>query len=53
MTPIANSVLGMSPQKSGRLGNQRTNQDHPDDCIAEIGQNTEKSTGDLLSLRLL
>ena len=31
----------------GRLGNWRTNRDHPDDSIVKIGQNTEKSPGDL------
>ena len=37
---------------TGGLGNKRTNWDHPNYIIAEIGQNTEKSPGDLLSLRL-
>ena len=32
------------------LANKRTSGDHPNYCIIEIGQNTEKSTGDLKSL---
>ena len=32
---------------SGRLRNKRTNRDHPNYCVIEIGQNTEKSPGDL------
>ena len=35
---------------TGRLGNKRTNGDHPDYSIIKIGQNTEKSTGDLRRL---
>ena len=38
--------------RNGGLGNKRTSGDHPNDCIIEIGQNTEKSPGDLLSLKL-
>ena len=34
------------------LGNKRTNEDYPNNRIVEIGQNTEKSSGDLLSYRL-
>ena len=33
-----------------RVGNRRTNRDHPNDSIVEIGQNTEKSPGDLRRL---
>ena len=33
-----------------RAGNQRTNRDHPDYSIIEIGQNTEKCFGDLRRL---
>ena len=32
------------------LGNKRTSGDHPNYCIIEIGQNTEKSLGDLRRL---
>ena len=32
---------------TGGLGNKRTSEDHPNYCIIEIGQNTEKSPGDL------
>ena len=35
---------------TGGLGNKRTNGDHPNDSIIKIGQNTEKSPGDLRSL---
>ena len=35
---------------TGGLGNKRTNGDHPNYCIIEIGQNTEKSPGDLRRL---
>ena len=39
------------PQKFGKwvekLGNKRTNKDHPNHSIAKIGQNTEKNPGDL------
>ena len=32
------------------LGNKRTNGDHPNYCVIEIGQNTEKNPGDLRRL---
>ena len=32
---------------TGELGNKRTNGDHPNYCIIEIGQNTGNSPGDL------
>ena len=35
-----------------RLRNQRTSRDHADYSIIKIRQNTEKSPGDLLSLKL-
>ena len=35
-----------------RLGNKRTRKDHPAYSIIKIGLNTEKSPGDLLSLKL-
>ena len=34
----------------GRLRNQRTSGDHPDNSIIKIGQNTEKSPGGLMRL---
>ena len=34
----------------GRVGNRRTNGEHPDYGFAKIGQNTEKSPGDLRRL---
>ena len=33
-----------------KIGNQRSNRDHHNYSIVEIGQNTEKSTGDLRRL---
>ena len=35
---------------TGRLGNKRTSGDHPNYSIIKIGQNTEKSLGDLRRL---
>ena len=35
---------------TGELGNKRTSEDHPNYNIAEIGQNTEKSPGDMNKL---
>ena len=37
-------------KKTGRVGNQRTCRDHPDFSIVEIGQNSEKSPGNLKKL---
>ena len=34
----------------GGVGNKRTSGDHPNYCIIEIGQNTEKSSGHLRRL---
>ena len=36
--------------KVGRIGSRRTSGDHPDYIIIKIGQNTEKSPGDLSRL---
>ena len=36
--------------RTGRLGNNRTGGDYPNDCIIEIGQNIDKSSGDLRRL---
>ena len=37
-----------SPQRLGKKrGSQKKNQDYPDHSIAKIGQNTQKSHGDL------
>ena len=36
--------------RTGGLGNKRTNDDHPNYSIIKIGQNTEKSSGDLRTL---
>ena len=33
---------------TGRLGNKKTSRDRPNYTVAEIGQNTEKSPGDLM-----
>ena len=35
---------------TGRAGNRRSSRDHPNHGIAQIGQNTEKSPGDLRRL---
>ena len=32
---------------TGEIGNKKTSGDHPNFCVIEIGQNTEKSPGDL------
>ena len=37
-------------KETGGLGNMRRNGDHPNYYIIEIGQNTEKSPGDLRRL---
>ena len=50
--PIVISALGIVTIGTRGLGNKRTRRDHPNYSILEIGQNTEKSPGDLLSLRL-
>ena len=39
-------------KRTGRLGNKKTGGDHPNYSIIKIGQNTEKSPGDLRSLKL-
>ena len=39
-----------SPEGSGRVGNQKTNRNHPNYSIAKIGQNTERSPGNLRRL---
>ena len=44
--PVVNSTLGTVPKKAGRFGNKMTNRNHPNYCIVEISQNTEKSPGD-------
>ena len=46
MTPAVNGVLGTIPKGAGRVGNRRTNQDHPNYSIVKIGQNTEKNPGE-------
>ena len=35
---------------TGKVENRRTNRDHPNHSITKIGQNTEKSPGDLRGL---
>ena len=37
-------------KKTGRIGNQRKNQEYPDHCIVKISSNIEKSSGDLRKL---
>ena len=52
--PIVIGVLGTIPKsfvkENGWLRNQRTSGDHLEYCIIKIGQNTEKSPGDLRRL---
>ena len=36
----------------GRLGNKSSSEDHPDYRINKIGQNTDKSSGDLKKLAI-
>ena len=47
MIPIVVSVIKTIPKG---LENQRQNQDHPDYSIVKMSWNTQKSSGDLLSL---
>ena len=55
--PIIIGALGtVSKRLSKRtkgVGNRRMSGDHPNYSIVEVGQNTEKSPRDLLSLKLL
>ena len=44
--PIIIGALGTVPEETGRKGNRGMNWDHPNYCIVEVGQNTEKSSGD-------
>ena len=37
---------------TGKLGNNRTSGDHPNYCVIEIGQNTEKSSENLRRLAI-
>ena len=43
--PIVIGALGTLSKGARRVGNRRINRDHPNYCIVEIGQNTEKSPG--------
>ena len=43
-------VIGVLGTETGGLGNNMTSGDHPNDCIIEIGQNTEKRPGCLRKL---
>ena len=44
------TVLKGLVKGTGRFENKRTSGDHPDSSIIKIGQNTEKSLGDLRRL---
>ena len=52
--PIIIGTLGTvtkgDDKRTGGLGNKRTSGDHPNYCIIEIAQNTEKSPRDLKRL---
>ena len=54
VTPIVIGALEMVPKGlvsgSGRVENWRMSRDHPKYSIVQIGQNTEKSPGDLRRL---
>ena len=54
MIPIVNGELKTIPKGlqmgTKRVENQTTNQGHPNYSISEIGQDTEKSHGDLRKL---
>ena len=54
--PIAIGAFGTVTEGllkgTGRFGSWRTSGDHPNYSIVENGQNTEKSPGDLLPLKL-
>ena len=48
MIPIVIAARGtVTKGLEQRLGNKRTSEDHPNYSINKIGQNTEKSSGDL------
>ena len=49
---VLSTVTRGLEQETGGLGNKRMSGDHPNYSIINISQNTEKSHGDLLSLRL-
>ena len=52
--PFVIGALGMIPKGlvkgAGRVENRQTSREHPNYCIAKIGQNTEKCPGDLRRL---
>ena len=50
--PIEIGAFGTVTKGTGGLGSWRPSGDHPNDSIIENGQNTEKSPGDLLSLKI-
>ena len=50
VTPSAIRALSTVTKGTGGLGNKRTSGNHPNYRIIKIGQNTEKSPGDLRRL---
>ena len=50
--PIEIGALGTIPKGTRRLRNKETGGDHSDHSIIDIGQNTEKSPGDLRKLAI-
>ena len=54
MISMVADVFSNGPQRIGKstvqICKQRKNQDHSNYCIIKIGQNTEKSPGDLCRL---
>ena len=45
--PILIDALSTFTKGTGGHGNKRKSGDNPNNCIFEIGQNTEKNPGDL------
>ena len=52
VTSIIIGASGTVGKEAGRVGNWRTNRDHPNYRTVEISQNTEKRPGDLLSFSI-
>ena len=46
------TVIGVFGTGTGGLGNKKTSRGFPNFSMIKIGQNTEKSPGDLMSLKL-
>ena len=53
LLPLIIIIIIMLLKRTGTVGNQRTNGDHRDSSIVEIGQNTQHSLGDLRRLAVM